>query len=154
MAELYYYLHENGDLILKRELGETAADLRESDLVRAFWPVDPADRGTAWRILVEGLAAGARRERVLELASTWGCTDQDAQTYAERSGARLEREGDQWMATRSDFVNLQDSPAGFGMTALEAMADLCRDLGYRPQKLWGCSFEQLLRAGLQAGSAP
>jgi hypothetical protein len=35
MIEGWYYLHTNGDLIYKRELGETAADIRESSFARA-----------------------------------------------------------------------------------------------------------------------
>jgi hypothetical protein len=46
----WYYLHTNGSLIYKRELGGTAADIRESDFARAMWPLDPADRAGAWRI--------------------------------------------------------------------------------------------------------
>jgi hypothetical protein len=40
----WYYLHENGSLIYKREIGGTAADIRESDLARGLWPLDPQDR--------------------------------------------------------------------------------------------------------------
>jgi len=38
MIEGYYYLHMNGDLIYKRETGDTAADIRESDFAVAMWP--------------------------------------------------------------------------------------------------------------------
>lgn len=39
---------------------------------------------------------------------------------------QLERDGDQWCATSSDFVNLQESPAGFGDTADAAIAELVK----------------------------
>lgn len=67
-------------------LDGTAADLRESDLVRAFWPVDPSDRLGAWTILVEAWVAGASGTRIQELASKWGCTNDDAMVYAVRVG--------------------------------------------------------------------
>jgi hypothetical protein len=62
--EGWYYLHTNGELIYKRELGETAADIRESPFAKGLWPLDVSDRENAWRICVEGLAAGANRARV------------------------------------------------------------------------------------------
>jgi hypothetical protein len=140
----WYYLHENGDLIYKRDYEGIAADIRESDLARGLWPCDPSDREGAWNILVESLAAGARKDRVMELASKWGCDDNDAPHYAERVKATLTRDGNAWCSTRYDFANLQESPAGFGDTCLEAMAALAKDLGYQPAKMWGTSFKQLL----------
>jgi len=151
MIEGYYYLHQNGDLIFKRELGDTVADLRESDFVRAFWPVDPEDREGAWRIVVEATALGARPDRVAGLAAQWGCNDQDACAYANRVGTRLRRDGDQWCATRRDFQNLQESPAGFGPSGLEAMANLAKQLGLKPSKMWGGSFRSLLEGVGHAG---
>ena len=125
----WYYLHTNGDLIYKKELGGTHADIRESNFAKAIWPIDPSDRENAWRIVVESLAAGAKKERVTELAEKWGCNNEDAKVYAERIGVNLFLDGDQWCATRTDFTNLQESPAGFGDTCLEAMAKLCEALG-------------------------
>lgn len=142
--EGWYYLHENGELIYKRELGGTAADIRESDFARGMWPIDPTDREGAWTILVEGLAAGAKAERIKELADKWKCTDEDGLIYANRVGAKVQRDGDQWFATRSDFQNIQESPSGFGPTVLEAMSALAKELGYRPAKMWGASFADLL----------
>lgn len=142
--EGWYYLHEDGSLLYKRELGGTAADIRESDFAKGLWPVDPTDRESAWRICVEALAAGAKPARIRELAHKWRCDDRDAPTYAERIGCNLFRDGDQWCATDRHFINLQESPAGFGCTGLEAMAALCKKLGYRPSKMWGASFFDLL----------
>lgn len=141
----WYYLHTNGDLIYKRELGETAADIRESDFARALWPCDPGDRASAWGILVEALAAGAYQLRVKELAQKWGCDDTDADEYAKRIGVMFIKDGDQWCAVASSFRDLQESPAGFGPTKLEAMAELAAALGYRPAKMWGASFIDLVR---------
>lgn len=141
----WYYLHTNGDLIYKRELGDTAADIRESDFARALWPMVPNDRAGVWRILVEALAAGANKERVFELAKKWHCDDADCAVYADHVGANLFRDGSAMCATRTDFQNQQESPIGFGDTALEAMAELARELGYKPAPMWGNTFPELLK---------
>ena len=143
----WYYLHTNGSLIYKRELGGTAADIRESPFARALWACDPdpIDRESAWAILVEALSLGADKDRIADLAGRWGCNDSDADTYAERVGAVLQRDGSAWMAVPTWFENLAESPAGFGDTKLEAMAALCKALGYRASKMWGASFADLLK---------
>lgn len=145
MIEGYYYLHTNGDLIYKRETGGTAADIRESDFAIAMWPFDPDDPEMAWNIVVEGLAAGASRERVKELTVKWNCNNEDAVNYAAHINAQLSMDGDQYCATRFDFVNMQESPAGFGDTALEALAELAKELDYKPSKMWGAGFSDLLK---------
>lgn len=145
-VEGWYYLHTNGDLIYKGAAYTNVGDFRESDFVRAFWPVDPADRATAWRIAVEATAAGARPDRVAELVEKWGLTDEDAQVYAEHLGFRLVRDGGAWMATRLDFVDLMESPVGFGEHAYQAIAELAKALGYRPAKTWGPEFAKLVQA--------
>ena len=142
----YYYLHTNGDLIFKKDMdGNAVADFRDSDFVKAFWPLDSGDRESAWTILVEATALGAKGDRVSELASKWRCDDKDAETYARRVGCDLSMDGNQWCATANDFVNLAESVAGFGETCLVAMANLARGLGFRAQKIWGASFKDLLR---------
>jgi hypothetical protein len=73
----WYYLHTNGELIFKRWF-EPEAD---SDFVKKVWPIDVTNRANAWTILIEGLAMGARVERVAELAETWGCTTHDLPMY-------------------------------------------------------------------------
>lgn len=141
----WYYLHQNGSLIYKRELGGTAADIRESDFAIALWPFDPEDRAGAWHICVEGLAAGADKARVMELAKLWQCDDIDAPHYAKHLGGDIFMDGDQWCAVGPGFDNLQESPAGFGDTALEAFAALAKELGYKPSKMWGHAFQSLLQ---------
>jgi hypothetical protein len=140
----WYYLHQNGSLIYKRDLGGTAADIRESDFARAMWPFDPADREGAWRILIEASCLGVAPERIKQLAEQWHCTDEDAAVYADRVGCNLFMDGDAWCATDLHFIDLQQSPAGFGPTALDAMAALCRELGYKGSKMWGATFADLL----------
>jgi hypothetical protein len=139
----YYYLHVNGEMIYKLSFDGIEADFRESDLVRGFWKADPEDREAAWHMLVEASAAGARAYRIAELAEKWGCDDEDAQVYADHLGSvRLERDGDQWCAAIGD-ENIQDAPCGFGTSCLEALAELAKDLGYRPSKMWGATFADL-----------
>ena len=140
----WYYLHTNGDLIYKAS-PDAHVDIRDSDFARALWPCDPSDRETAWTIVVEALAGGATPSRVKELADKWRCTDEDAKVYAERLGLRLMKDGNAWFASRQDFQNLQESPAGFGERAYEAIADLAKALGYRPSKMWGNSIQMLAR---------
>jgi hypothetical protein len=140
-----YYLHTNGDLIYKPH-AESAADIRESNFARGLWFVDPADREGAWTILVESLAAGANKARVMELAEKWKCGDTDAHEYASRIGVKLERDGNAWHAMAPGHINLQESPNGFGDTCLEAMATLAKELRYEPATMWGTSFKQLLTA--------
>ena len=142
----WYYLHTNGSLIYKRELGGTAADIRESDFARAMWPMDPEDREGAWNICVEALSLGANADRVKELAEKWKCDDKDAQVYAEHLGIGLQMDGNQWHAMPPRFDNIQESHNGFGDTALEAMADLCKDIGYKGGKMWNHTFKSLLAA--------
>lgn len=145
MIEGYYYLHKNGDLIYKRNLEGTVADLRDSDLVRSFWKFDATDRETAWNLLVEALSIGSNKERILELAKKWNCDNADGEVYADRIGAVIKQDGDKFCATRTDFNNLVECPAGFGDTVLEALADLCKQLGFSPTKLnWHSTFKDLL----------
>lgn len=139
----YYYLHVNGELIYKVYLdGGQVADFRESDLVVAFWPVDPSDRAGAYTLLVEALAAGANRDRVMELAEKWGCLGDDAKVYAERIGVNLfvPLGGKGWQVTG------QGMKVGHGETPIDALADLAKDIGWRPQKLWGSTFPERVRA--------
>lgn len=140
----WYYLHQNGDLIYKVNHAGTAADIRESDFARCMWPLDPSDRAGAWDIAIEGLALGASRARVMELASKWGLNDIDADEYARRAGISLDLDGNAWCATGPGFENLQESLAGFGETKLEAMANLAKALGIGPGKMWRQTFRERL----------
>lgn len=140
----YYYLHTNGSLIYKPG-DDAAADIRDSDFARGMWPFNPTSRASVWRVLVESGAAGADKDRLKSLAETWQCNDADAGKYAEHVGAHTFMDGNAWCATKNDFVNLQESPAGFGPTALDALTDLAKALGYRPSKMWGATFADLLK---------
>lgn len=142
--EGWYYLHVNGELIYKPS-PDAITDIRGSDLCRAAWPIDPSDRKGAWVLLIEAGAAGANALRLQDLARKWRCNDADAREFCKRIGCKVERDGAQWCATRLDFVNLQESPAGFGPTALQAMTELCKALGYKPATMWAIGFEELLR---------
>lgn len=144
----WYYLHENGSLIYKAS-PDAACDIRDSDFARAMWPMDVTDRAGAWNILVEASALSAKPERIKELAEKWNCDDADADNYANYLGISLQIDGNAWCATCSDFQNLQESPAGFGYTKLEAMAALCRDLGYTGGIMWNATFKDLCSGKLK-----
>ena len=141
----YYYLHTNGQLIFKPGT-EWAADIRESDFARMMWPCDPSDRLGAWRILIEALALGAKWDRINELAIKWACDDVDADEFATRASINLFMDGNAWCATATDFENLQESPAGFGDSKLQAMAELAKAMGFTASKMWGQSFPEMLQA--------
>lgn len=139
----WYYLHANGSLIYKAHV-DAAADIRDSDLARCMWPMDPTDRKGAWDICVEGLALGADPARVVELATKWGCDDVDADWYASVVGIRLQLDGSRWFAAGLNFIDLQQSPAGFGDTKLQAMAALAKDMKLSAGKMWRTTFADLL----------
>ena len=142
----YYYLHENGALIWKRYIDAgQIADFRESPLVKHFWSIDLKSREDAWAIVIEALAIGADPARVKELAALWQCDDTDAAIFAERNGFDLFIDGNAWCAARRNRIDLASCPHGFGVTALEAMADLAKQLGMRAQKTWGPTFKSLVQ---------
>lgn len=141
----WYYLHTNGELIYKPDSDTIAGDLRESDFVRAMWIIDLSNRVSLWNILVEALALKANKSRIEELAKKWKCDNKDAEIYAQHIGlAPLKMDGDQWCATLPSFINLQESEAGYGDSALEALADLCQKLGYKEGKMWNSEFKDLI----------
>ena len=144
VLEGWYYLHVNGSLLFKQDMDGYPADFRDSDLVKAFWPLHANNREDAWRLLVEATALGVTPTRIAALAERWGCNDTDAQIYAQRVGCELFMDGDQWCATDRHFINLQESPSGFGTTALEAMAGLANELGLTGGKIWAATFADLL----------
>lgn len=143
--EGWYYLHENKDLIYKPYYDDAVIDFRDSDFVKAFWSIDPTSRMNGWQILVEASVAGARHDRIKQLAETWRCDDNDGRVYADKIGVHLSMDGDKWHATKYDYVNPMESPEGFGETVLEAMSELCKALGFSPSKLnWHSNFHQLV----------
>lgn len=137
----YYYLHENGDLIYKPYDDGRVADFRESPFVKAFWAFD-RERETAWTMLIEAQAAGARINRIKELAEQWRCNDADAAIYAQRVGVTLTKEGDNWRATGPN--SLEKDISGNGPTCLDAMAQLAKASGYAPSKMWGNTFKSVI----------
>jgi hypothetical protein len=146
----WYYLHTDGSLIYKRDTDSgIVADLRESDFVRAIWPLDATNREGAWDVLVEALAFGAALGRIKQLAQKWGCTDEDALVYADRIGCTLVNTEGRWHACRAVpdgyVVDSQSLPTGIGPTALEAMAMLAVALKLHPSKMWGVHFKDLLK---------
>lgn len=135
---MWYYLHTNGDLIYKPY--EDPSDIRDSDFAVGLWKYRN-DRGMMWSMLVEALSAGANRKRINDLAEKWGADNSDAIMYADWVGCTLvECDNGFFRATPLGY----DSPFGFGETGLDALANLCNKLGYKPTKMWGATFEDLL----------
>jgi len=141
----WFYLHENGSLIYKRELPGTELDLRESTCVRAMWPIDLADRMNAWDVLIEARVAGCDWDQVLRLSEKWGCNDDDAGIYAHLAGAVIVRPA-KWYALRSDHV--LGEAYGVGTSALGALVDLAHQIGCDPSKERVFTFRPLLRREL------
>ena len=140
----WYYLHQNGSLIYKSSTSTLLQDLRESSFVVGIWPAAPLHRENLWGILVEALAAGARDD-VYRLAADSGCTDDDAQIYADRVGLLLCRAGDEWCAMSERNLKFR-APFGFGEHPVDAFAALARVLGYRPSKnFWTPTFKDLVK---------
>lgn len=146
----YYYLHTNGTLLFKHAYldgAEQEFEFRESPFAVMFWKVDAQRREDMWRVLIEALALGGEPQGITKLANMAGCNDHDAKVYAERIGVRVDSPGSafKWGAiTRRERTSGMNH-TGFGGTALEAMADLCKNMGYRANKVWPVSFEQLVR---------
>nr|WP_154325074.1 hypothetical protein [Pantoea sp. 201603H] len=141
----WYYLHQNNDLIYKPS-PDAIVDIRDSDFAVCSWPIDPSDRKGAWDILVEAQALGAKKERIDQLAKKWNCNDVDADKYAEVVGAVIEKDGNAWCAHRTDFIDLQSSPAGFGESKLEALSALASELGLRGGHMWRATFSDLVKS--------
>jgi len=140
----WYYLHKNKDLIYKAG-ADAIVDIRDSDLCLSAWSLDVAHRADAWNILVEALSLGAKKERIDELAKKWECDDVDAEHYAKYLGIELGEDGNSKTAKRTDFIDLMENQCGFGDTYLEAMADLCKQLGFKGGKLgWHKTFKKLI----------
>lgn len=144
MIKGWYYLHENKDLIYKNS-PDAIADIRDSDLCHSAWPCDPADRANAWQIVVEAMSLGAKKERIYELVKKWKLTDEDAVNYAKYLNLEVGQDGNQKTAHKIDFENLQEDPCGFGDTYLEAMVDLCKQLGFKGGKMWNATFKDLIK---------
>ena len=142
MREHLYYLHTNGYLIHKNIVGKNVNDYIDSPFVRCYWLLDTESRLSAWNLLVEALSLGANKDRINELCSRWGCDNTDAEIYADTIGVVVGMDGSSHYARTPQFTNLQEDCCGFGDTYLEAMADLCKQLGFKGYK----SFEELLKS--------
>ena len=143
-----YYLHENGNLIYKAHA--EVCDLRDSDLVKMYWEFDETSRLCAWNMLVEALTIGANKKKIFELADKWNCNNEDAKKYADFLGIVLSKDGTAFQVNLTNFINIQESPVGFGDTYLEAFSELCKALGFKYTKLnWHATFEQLCKKPIE-----
>lgn len=143
MIQGWYYMHINKEFIYK-DYPDAINDIRDSDFCHSAWAWD-GFRQTAWAILVEAMALGVNRERLQELACKWKCDDIDAKNYADFIKIKIGIDGDSFYATRADFINIQESPIGFGDSYLMAMSQLAIRLGYKGGKMWNATFEDLVK---------
>lgn len=146
MIEGYYYLHTNKELIYKPD-PDAIVDIRESDFCHSAWAWD-GQRQTAWQILVEALSLGAKKDRINKLSKKWNCDGDDALNYANYLGITLGSDGNQKTAYGKNFTNQQECPCGFGDTYLEAMSDLCKQIGFSGGKMWNATFKDLIKTKL------
>jgi hypothetical protein len=61
MTKGCYYLHATDKALIYKSLDDIP-DIRDSDFAIGLWIMDTEDRENAWDILVEALAAGAKKE--------------------------------------------------------------------------------------------
>ena len=118
----YYYLHENGELIHKRNTYDTS-DFEDSDLVLKWWRVDLSNRADAYNFLIAAKIFGANQSRINELIKHWDIANEDAENYCKIFGLVYNIDGNQYVVHGEDFANLQESTAGFGDTLFEAITD-------------------------------
>lgn len=121
-----YYLHTNGELIYR---AHAQADDFDSNFVKAYWWIDIKNRADAWKVGINALAKGAKKERVFELKEKWNLTDDDAKIFAQRHKPELElyMDGNQW-CVRKKGESMPECFIGFGDTALEALAELSKQM--------------------------
>ena len=128
MEDGYYYLHTNGDLIFKPAMVITDPSYFDSDFVKRIWPFKSEDRDTAYQMLIDAQAMGAKLERITELRMKWAMTEKDTQIWADRTGFKLFEDGDRWCATLPTFINITESAVGFGDTRWDALVELCKEV--------------------------
>lgn len=127
----WFYLHTNGSLISKPK-EYNYRDFEGSDFVKCYWKVDLENRADAYNLLCSALLAGANQTEVDTIAAKWNMNDHDAQIFIEKAGLDSQIDGDQWCVHAKDFINLQESWAGFGTTIFEALCDYHKNLQTEP----------------------
>lgn len=121
----YYYLHTNGDLIHKSKHYDVS-DFEESSFVKKWWVIDLDDRVDVYNMLIHASILGIRKERLKELIKYWKITNEDVPNYCKRMGLMYKMDGDAYCVRGNDFINLQESNAGFGGTLFEAICEFMK----------------------------
>jgi hypothetical protein len=86
MSKYYYYLHENGDLILKLPIVvESDPEYFNSPFVRKVWTIDMSERASIWRFILEAIMLNASIERIRELMDKWKMTIEDSFEFIVRT---------------------------------------------------------------------
>lgn len=124
----YYYLHENGDLIHKSYYANPS-DFEDSDFVKKWWKVNMSKRIDVYNFLIAASMFGANKCRVDELIWKWHITDHDCEHYIDRVGLTWLMDGNAWCVHAPDFIDLQNSTAGFSSESLfYAIVDFYKNL--------------------------
>lgn len=121
----YYYLHENGELIHKSKHADPA-DFEESTFVKKWWVIDLDNRFDGYNLIIVATLLGALKRSVAAMVQKWEMNDQDCAVYCDRAGLVYFMEGSTWCVRGRDFVNLQESAAGFGPSMLDAVIEFYR----------------------------
>jgi hypothetical protein len=119
----YFYLHENKDIIFKREKPE----MEIGGFVKRVWPFDPEDRAGAYCILIEAAVMDVKPERLETLLEKWQITDDDCLIAAGYYSMLLFQNAprglwNKWAVRWAEH----DTPIGYGPTAFLSMVDLVR----------------------------
>jgi hypothetical protein len=143
----YYYLHVNGDVIFKRDLGGTYEDLVDTDFAVHIWHPDKTDRADAWELVVEAMAFGANAGRLTQLEERWGLDEDDGLIYCERLRIQTHygetENGPLWTA-RIDGNDGRVYEAA-SVRLLPALAELARQVGCCPNKGLESGFNHRVR---------
>lgn len=131
----FYYLHTEGALIFKRFDEQRERDLIESPFVSCYWPFDSGNRAHAWQIVICATVAGVHPDRVRVLREMWGCAEEDADKFAEYLGITLGEDQGMMRAVRlATPMSDEKVIVGSGKTKFEALVDLAKAVGWKPNK--------------------
>lgn len=155
----WFYLHPSYDLIYIADRPGVPAALQECSFAVGFWAFDGSDKDGATEMLIEALAAGANRDRIMELAQQWGHHDPiEMYIYAKSIGVELfflpfdgsvnvPGYGGQYGARVLNAMHAKSKNArsvGVGSSPLDALAHLANKLGYAASKKKLHTFIELL----------
>jgi len=96
-------------------------------------------------VVIESLAMGVSMAHVMEVLEDNHIDADDCVNYINYLGAKLSKDGNEWCVTRGDFINLQESPSGFGNTPMDALTNLLNNSGFKHRHVWGDDINSLIK---------